>query len=82
MTSWLGNQVPPDPKDNPLLAWMIGGKPRVSWEEFSRRAARVRRIWWPFEKLNPGWIKKMNQRILDSAKNRPPGEAMGKITSF
>jgi hypothetical protein len=47
--TWLGDQVPPDPKDNPLLAWMIGGKPRLSWEEFGRHATRVRRSWWPID---------------------------------
>jgi hypothetical protein len=45
--TWLGDHTPPDPKDNPLLSWLIGGKPRLSWEEFGRHASRVRRIWWP-----------------------------------
>ena len=45
----MGSQVPPDPKDNALLAWMIGGKPRLGWEEFGQRAARVRRKWWPVQ---------------------------------
>ncbi len=47
--TWLGDQIPPDPKENALLAWMIGGKPRLSWEEFGRHAARVRRAWWPID---------------------------------
>ena len=47
--TWLGNQVPPDPKDNPLLAYMIGGKPKLSWDEWVRHASRVRRSWWPLD---------------------------------
>ncbi len=45
--TWLGNQVPPDPKDNPLLRSIIGEKPTVSWSDFTVQASRVRRIWWP-----------------------------------
>jgi hypothetical protein len=47
--TWLGNQVPPDPKNNALLAWLIGEKPRLSWEEFGQHATRVHRAWWPVQ---------------------------------
>jgi hypothetical protein len=49
--TWLGDQVPPDPKDNELLRWLIGSRPRISWEEWSKAAARIRRLWWPFDWL-------------------------------
>jgi hypothetical protein len=45
------NQVPPDPKTNPLLRWLIGEKPEVSWEEWAKRAERVRKSWWPVQWL-------------------------------
>jgi hypothetical protein len=47
--TWIGNQVPPDPKDNELLRWLIGDTPRVSWAEFTQRAALVNRHWWALQ---------------------------------
>ena len=47
--TWLGQQIPPDPKDNQLLSWLIGEKPRISWEEWTTKASRVRRNWWPIQ---------------------------------
>ena len=45
------NQAPPDLKTNPLLRWLIGEKPSVSWEEWGKRAERVRKLWWPVQWL-------------------------------
>jgi hypothetical protein len=49
--TWLGNQVPPNPHDNELLRWLIGDKPRVSWDEWTQRAALVNRHWWALQWL-------------------------------
>ena len=49
--TWMGKQTPPDPKDNPLLRWLIGDKPKISWEEWAKQADRVRQIWWPLQWL-------------------------------
>jgi hypothetical protein len=49
--TWEGDHVPPDPKDNGLLRWLIGSKPRVSWEELSKGANRHGRRSWPWEWL-------------------------------
>jgi Sugar-binding cellulase-like len=45
------NQISPDPKNNPLLRWLIGEKPSVSWEEWSKQAEHVRTLWWPVQWL-------------------------------
>ena len=49
MSNW--NEVPPDPKTNPLLRRLIGERPRVSWEEWTRRAERIPKFWWPIQWL-------------------------------
>jgi hypothetical protein len=49
MSQW--NQVPPDPNTNPLLRWLIGEKPSVSWEEWEKRAERIPKHWWPVQWL-------------------------------
>jgi hypothetical protein len=46
LTNTWGTQVP-NPKGNSLLNWLTDGSTKISWEEWSRRAERVRRGWWP-----------------------------------
>ena len=44
--TWMGDQVP-DLKSNALLRWLVRDKPRISWDEWSKAAVRMRRAWWP-----------------------------------
>jgi Sugar-binding cellulase-like len=45
------NEMPPDLKSNALLRWLIGENPKVSWEEWTRRAALIPKGWLPIQWL-------------------------------
>jgi hypothetical protein len=45
------NQATPDPGTNSLLQWLIGEKPSISWEEWTKRADRIHKTWWPVQWL-------------------------------